>query len=147
MIAAQIGDGADGLWHKNKAVGVAAGLLCHPLGQSRGHHRAGKLVVGHGGMADVGGNKNFFFALAGNHKLAVGQAAWGKCGINSRAVHAGLELLALLVGEAEAPASGIVRGNVGNGIGHFGQRMQVALQILKRERAVHRFGVAHHVQV
>ena len=58
-----------------------------------------------------------------------------------------LSARALAVRQAEAPASRVVAGDIGNGVRQRFERMQVGLQRIEVERGVDRLRIADHMQV
>ena len=147
-IAAGVRDGTDGFRGEDDAVGVVpGGKALDPSGQSRGHDRPGELIVGQARVAHVGAQEDLIGGLAGNDQLAVGERAFDVLGVDDGAVGPGLELLPLLVGEAEAPVGVVVTRDERDCVRLLGDGVKVGLEFLEGQFRVDANRVAHHVEV
>ncbi len=123
------------------------GLRSQPFGQFQADDGTGKLVVRHGGMADIGGEHHLFLFLAGQEDLAVIQFPVEQAAADVHAVVPFRQRVPQPAGAAEAPTLFVIRSYVGNHFGLIFLYVQVLQQFIPGHDGIHRHAVAHHMEV
>ena len=147
LVAREPGDRADCPRGEQKTVAVARPQRGEALGQKRQQREPRAVVVGERRVADVRREQELLVRRAAVQILAVGEAAGVEARVNHHLVQAVGQRREPVVGHAEAPGLGVVGGPIGNQIGLVGQREDMLLQLVQRQRRTHRPTVVQDVQV
>jgi hypothetical protein len=128
-------------------VGEMGSRASERAGEQGGDADAGEVVIGHGGMANVGGDEDFLFHTAWDDDLAIAEEAGGEAAADVGVIVSVLQLFQGLMAQAEAPAVVIITGAVGDGGGLFRKGKQVLAQLREREGDVHGRAIVDDVEV
>ena len=147
-VSAQICNRTDRLWYDDKAIGISAFREALDIADKCSHQTwAGKLIVGHRGVAEVGGEEYLLVGLARHDEFAVGERTVGEGAVDADLVLRVCQLLLLTLRHAESPAFLVIRGDVGNPVGLLGLGVDMFQQFLAAHHLMNRHGVAKHMEV
>src|SRR6266850_1931922 len=120
FVQCQPGNRANRSWNKDESVGIPKPAVLQGPCQEGVEGDPGEIIVTNRRMADVTGDEHLIRTLSGDEALCICQASRFKRRVDNHIIQALLEIIELILAEAESPALLIVRCLVRDPVGAIG---------------------------